>query len=460
MVIRLEESTVVIIVIFHILGIIAAFYALFQSRTPQGIVAWTIGLVTFPFIALPVFLLFGKRRPSGYLEFDVFKEYPIKSQDLVKHFEDKVDFLTISEHPYIAGNDIKLLIDGKSTFQSMLKSIDEAQEYILLQMYIFRTDAVGRKFAESLARKAREGVKVYLLYDNHSTFMRPSILKKLEKAGVKFGSHSPGKRSKFYLNFRNHRKLLIVDGKIGYWGGVNIGLDYVGGLPEIGRWRDTNVRVTGPAVLLGQTEFAKDWNWSKQDKLDVGWDVAEPTGNTSIIIHNSNPIGPEAMNLLQHVEMINSAKERVWIANPYVVPPQQIIDALAIASMKHLDVRIMAPERSDNDYVTGAAEIYYERLLKYGIKVYRYQKGMMHQKVMLIDNELGMVGSSNLDFRSMFINFENGIITTDKTFLKLLEEMLIQDFDDSTEMALDDYRFRTFYQKIRSRVLNAFAPIM
>ncbi|WPU63878.1 cardiolipin synthase [Peredibacter starrii] len=460
MVIRLEESTVVIIVIFHILGVIAAFYALFQSRTPQGMVAWAIGLVTFPLIALPVFLLFGKRRPSGYLEFDVLKEYPINSHDLVKHFENKVDFLTLSEHPYMAGNDIKLLIDGKTTFHSMLQSIDEAKEYVLLQMYIFRTDAVGKKFAEALSKKAREGVKVYLLYDNHAIFMKPSVLKELEKAGVKFGSHSPGKRSKFYLNFRNHRKLLIVDGKVGYWGGVNIGLDYVGALPEIGYWRDTNVRVTGPAVMLGQTEFAKDWNWSKKDKLDVRWEVAEPTGNTSLIIHNSNPIGPEAMNLLQHVEMINSAKERIWIANPYVVPPQQIMDALSIAAIKHLDVRVIAPLKSDNDYVSGAAEMYYERLLKYGIKVYRYQKGMMHQKVMLIDDKLGIVGSSNLDFRSMFINFENGIITNDKKFLLELEAMLKQDFNDSIEMALEDYKLQSFYKKFRTRVLNAFAPIM
>lgn len=465
MVIRLDETTVVLLVIFHILGFIAAFFALFQSRTPQGSLAWIIGLVTFPLISLPLFVLFGKRGASGYEEFKVETEYPVPKTELETCLNQNPQtslekFLAKSEHSFVQGNSIELLIDGKATYTEMLKSIHEAKEYILLQMYIFRTDAVGEKFAEALSEKARQGVKVYLLYDNHSVIMRISTLHRMKKAGVIFGGHSPGKRSKFYLNFRNHRKLLIVDGKVGYWGGVNIGMDYVGAYPDIGYWRDTNVRVTGPVVMVGQMEFAKDWNWSKRTKLDIKWQLPVMSGPSTVIVHNSTPLGTEAMNLLQHIELINGATKRIWIANPYIVPPQGIIDAMAIAVMKQVDVRIITPFRSDNKYVSWAAEIYYNRLMRAGVKIYRYKKGMMHQKVMLVDDAMVMVGSSNMDFRSMYINFENGILSNDQELIQKIEKMLLYDMGQSEMLPLSELENQGLYEKIRARIMNAFVPIM
>lgn len=465
--IHFDYTSFVIIVIFYIVGIVLAGNAIFQSRTPQGTMAWLIALIFVPFISVPAFFLFGKKRIDDYDQYEkevlkFRKEIetglaPFKSNRSNTPVE---KFLSHSNVDFLKGNSLKLLLDGKETFQEMLEEIRKAEKYILLQMYIFRTDKIGKVFAKALREKAEEGVQVYVLYERLGIRMSKGVLGLMKEKGVKLGEFSPVRLNKLQLNFRNHRKLLIIDGKSAFFGGINIGDDYLGRYPEIGYWRDTNVKVRGPAVTLAHLDFIKDWKFSQSEEINLDISPPQVAGSSEVLVVNCGPAEERPLNLLQHTEMINSAKKRIWIANPYIVPPQGIMDALLIAGIRGVDVRILVPQKSDNHFVALAMEVYLERLVKAGIRVYKYKNGMLHQKVMLLDDHLAVIGSSNIDFRSMYINFENAIVTDDGEFIKNLEFALRADIDSSQEMVRTDFTDLPFPRKLICHMANSVAPIL
>lgn len=456
-----------IIIILYLAGFALAINAIFQSRTPQGTMAWFLALTCIPFLAVPAFLLFGKKRIEDYDQYEkelinVRKkiETDIAEFKVSKEGTDLEKFLIHTHIDFVRGNSLDLLLDGKETFNEMLNTIKGAQNYILLQMYIFRTDKIGSVFAEVLKRKAQQGVKVFVLYERLGIRMKKSVLWEMKKNGVKLGEFSPIRFNKLQMNFRNHRKLLIVDGKIGFFGGINIGDDYLGRYPDIGYWRDTNVKVEGPVVSLAQIDFAKDWKFSQKEPIELDFSRPEIKGKSDVLLLNSGPAEERPMNLLHHIEFINSAQKRIWIANPYIVPPQGILDALLIAAIRGVDVRIMIPARSDNKFVALAMEVYVERLVKAGIRVYKYCKGMLHQKVILLDDHLALIGSSNIDFRSMYINFENSIVTDDPEFIKNMDLALRRDFETSKEVHDLDFKLAPFRHKLATHLANSVAPIL
>jgi len=462
---HLGQTTLILLFVAYAAGMVAAVIALFQSRTPQGAAAWIVSLIFFPFLSIPLFILFGKRRLKKYADFNVLPHYPIKPNCLQEYEEKSPEdpltkFFCSSEHPQLKGHKLKLLVDGRKIFPEMLDDIDQAKEFILLQMFLIRSDDIGNEFFMKLALKASQGVKVYVLYENIAVSITKESMELLKKSGVHLGKYNPMKNSMLLANFRNHKKLLIIDNEVGYWGGVNIGNDYLGLYKEIGHWRDTNVRVEGPALMIGKKSFAKDWEWSQKSRIEINWDVPSPRGDSSVFILNSDPSTDRTINLLQHIEMINQSTKKVWIANPYIVPPQGLMDALLIACIRGVEIRILVPGKSDNPLVSSACEVYYERLLKAGVRIYRFNKGMMHQKIMLSDDKIAMIGSSNFDFRSMYINFENGLITTDEDFVLQVEEMLAMDFRNSTQLTVSEFRNKKFSEKLTSRFCNVLAPIL
>lgn len=456
-----------IIIILYVAGFILAMNAIFQSRTPQGTMAWFLALTCIPFIAVPAFLLFGKKRIEDYDQYEqqlteIRKtiETNIAGYKLDKRTPGIEKFLNNTNIDFIKGNSLHLLLDGKETFQEMLEGIKSAKHYILLQMYIFRTDKIGTAFAEVLKRKAREGVKVFVLYERLGIRMKKSVLWDMKKNGVMLGEFSPIRFNKLQMNFRNHRKLLLIDGKTGFFGGINIGDDYLGRYPDIGYWRDTNVKVEGPVVSLAQIDFCKDWKFSQKEPIELDFAIPEKKGESDVLLLNSGPSEERPFNLLHHIEIINSAKKRLWIANPYIVPPQGILDALFIAAIRGVDVRIVIPARSDNKFVALAMEVYVERLVKSGIRVYKFCKGMLHQKVILLDDSIAVIGSSNIDFRSMYINFENSIITDDPSFIKDLDLALRKDFEASKEIMELDFKLSPFRHRLATHLANSVAPIL
>lgn len=465
--IHLDYTSAGIIIILYLAGFALALNAVFQSRTPQGTMAWILALTCIPFLAVPMFLLFGKKRIEDYDQYerellDVRKKVETDIADfrVLKDSAPIQKFLVHTNIDFLKGNSLNLLLDGKETFNEMLDAIKRAEKYIFLQMYIFRTDKIGSVFAQVLKQKARQGVKIYVLYERLGIRMSKKILSEMKDAGICLGEFSPIRINKLQVNFRNHRKLLLIDGKTGFFGGINIGDDYLGRYPEIGYWRDTNVKIEGPAVSLAQIDFIKDWKFSQREEIDIPFEAPVLRGKSDVLLLNSGPAEDRPLNLLQHIEIINSAKKRLWIANPYIVPPQGIIDALFIAAIRGVDVRIIVPARSDNGFVALAMEVYIERLVKAGITVYKYKKGMLHQKVILLDETLALIGSSNLDFRSMYINFENSIVTDDPVFIKDLDLALRNDFDHSYEVQAIDFQIAPFKHKLATHLANSVAPIL
>lgn len=465
--IHINHHLLYFLIIIYLAGFYFAVRSIFESRTPQGSMAWILSLVCLPFFSIPIYLLCGKKKIDNYelIEMELVK---IRSDvdKLLDPFRQKrapnkrEKLLIESKVEYLTSNSIKLLIDGEETFSEMVSTIKQAKNFILLQMYIFRTDHIGKVIIDALIERANCGIKIYVLYERIGIRMSKNILIDMKKSGIIMGEFSPTRFNKLQFNFRNHRKQLIVDGVFGFFGGINIGDDYLGKYPHIGYWRDTNIKIQGPVLGSAQVDFIKDWKFSQITPIHIDVNVSSSAGEANLLLFSTSPDEDRPVNLLQHIELINLAKKRIWIANPYVIPPQGILDAIYLASMKGVDVRIIIPKNNDNEIVALAMDVHMEHLFDSGVRIYKYSPGMMHQKVILVDDEIALIGTSNLDFRSMFINFENSIITDDQNFIKDLEFSFRKDLDNSLELTSCYFGALSRFHRFKSHLVNSLAPIL
>ena len=270
-----------------------------------------------------------------------------------------------------------------------------------------------------------------------------------------------GKTNRFQLNFRNHRKIVVVDGKAAWVGGHNVGDEYLGKSPKFGAWRDTHVRIEGPAVQAIQFCFVEDWHWAANVFPELNWEPQQAVdGKDEILTVASGPADNLETCGLMFVQAINDARERVWIASPYFVPDLQILSALKLAALRGVDVRILLPQKGDHRTVYLASFSYFQNTLPLGIKIYRYSAGFMHQKVFLIDSSYAAVGTANLDNRSFRLNFEITILNYDPQFIKEVEDMLSADFSRSRRAVMEDYTRKSFFFKLAVRSARLLAPIL
>lgn len=464
----------ILVTIIYITGFLCAASAILKSRTPQGATAWFISLITIPFISVPFFFIFGGPKFYGYAnrrrKFDRFmsqKIFVMKETFLLdgnNHIEFKkiVNTLATFARPgFTSHNKIKLLIDANQTYFSMLYDLEKAEHYIFFQFYVFRPDLIGHRFLEVLMRKSQSGVRVNFLYDEIGTALPKNILDQMKRSGINVCHfNSMGGRGRFQVNFRNHRKIVIIDGKIAFVGGLNIGDDYLGHRADLGHWRDTHVRLEGPAVLVCQMTHAKDWYWSTQKDLEASWEMASNEGNANILVLPTGPSDEKHACLLAHLAIVNAAQKRLWIANPYLVPPESLMDAILLAAHRGVDVRIITPSTSDAWIVGIASQVYISKLLEHGVKVYRYKRGFLHQKVLLVDDLFAVVGSANFDFRSMFINFEISVLAQEEEFILDIERMLIKDMDMSEIILAEEFLNLSLWKKITGRAANLLAPVL
>jgi cardiolipin synthase len=270
-----------------------------------------------------------------------------------------------------------------------------------------------------------------------------------------------GRANRFQLNFRNHRKIVVIDGQIAYVGGHNVGIEYLGQNPKFGDWRDTHVKIEGPVVKEIQVCFVEDWHWATNGMPDLKWELQEkPVGDEDTLMIATGPADRLETCGLMFVQAINDARERVWIASPYFVPDLQILSALKLAALRGVDVRILLPEKPDHRTVYLASFSYYQNTLPLGIKLYRYTAGFMHQKVFLVDSAYAAVGTANLDNRSFRLNFEITILNYAPDFIEDVEHMLTADFDCSRLVAIEDYTQKSFFFKLAVRSARLLAPIL
>jgi cardiolipin synthase A/B len=468
----------VAIIIVHCLGIATAAHAVMVVRSSRGAIAWSISLITFPWLAIPLYLILGKNKFQGYaeaLQMAYLEHHKLVSQvyDTILEFKAVLPakFATLEKLvqvftplPFTVGNKVELLIDGQQTFGEMLNAIAQAKNYILLQSYIINNDRVGNDFKQALIAKAKQGVSISLLYDKIGSHKLPrTYLKSLRQNGIKvigFGS-TKGRGNRFKLNFRNHRKILIVDGKIAFMGGLNLGDEYLGKNPHLGSWRDTHLKIRGPAVQCLQSSFLGDWYWVTQEIPQVSWQVeAERKQSQTVLILPTGPADQLQNCSLFFLSLIERSQNRLWIASPYFVPDDSILNALKLAAMRGVDVKIILPNRPDHLTVYLCSFSYYTELQAVGIKLYRYRSGFMHQKVIFVDRDIAGVGTVNLDNRSFFLNFEVMTFSIDGHFIQSVETMLQEDLHACRLVNLNAYAKKPFWFKLAARVSRLLEPIL
>ncbi len=463
----------------YLLGFASLPIAINRSRTPQGATAWCIGLISFPMIALPLFWIFGRSKFYGYVEAHRQAASEI-SNDLVQYRRTVTSFsadavpgleslfgivASVMKSPFIKGNKVELLIDGEATYRSMLESISGATKYILIQFYIFRDDEIGNKFVDALMAQVKRGVAIYFLYDNiGSSKLSKRFVKRLSQNGVNIFAFKTSKhKSRIQINFRNHRKLLVVDGNTAHIGGLNIGDDYLGTYKKIGAWRDTHVKISGVAVLEAQLNFIKDWYWEAEKVPALDWTPFVVDGTANVAVVNTGPADDTSFAAIIHLDAFNSAKKRIWIANPYFIPDEPVERALQLAVLRGVDVRCLVPSRNDNKVIHMASKIYMDRLVRVGAKFYNYagrKRVFMHSKTFLVDDLLSSVGTTNLDNRSLHINFEAQALIVDKDFASQMEVMFLRDFAASVPVATNFFRRRSYWYRLTAKALNLSSPML
>lgn len=465
-----------IILLFHILGLISCLHALMSTRTSQGTIAWLVALITFPYISVPAYWVLGRSRFQGYVKArqagdKETQRFADNLKKAVAPFRVPADALQptalagerLADVPILKSNRVDLLVDGTATFESILAGIDTAKDYILFQFFIVHDDEIGRRVKTGLIKKAEQGVRVLFLYDEIGCHDLPQdFLDELKTAGAQVHAFHTrkGRGNRFQINFRNHRKVVVVDNRLTWIGGHNVGDEYLGKSPKYGHWRDTHVRIEGPAVMAAQFSFVEDWHWAAETIPELNWTpVAPENGNQHVLIIPSGPADDLETATLMFLDAINSASRRIWIASPYFVPDDSIINALQLAGLRGVDVRILIPEKPDHLLVYLAAYSYFEEAGRTGVRFFRYTDGFLHEKVMLIDDQVATVGTANFDNRSFRLNFEITVAVADGAFASQVEKMFEEDFRQAREMAPDELEKKFIGFKLAVRLARLTAPI-
>ncbi|MEZ5987597.1 MAG: cardiolipin synthase [Planctomycetota bacterium] len=431
---------------FWVLGLASAVDAILKARTSQGAVAWALSLLALPVVAVPLYWIFGRNKYHGYVKARRRGESAIQRlaaslEPLVPGFraelgDDEDRFHALEElvrMPFTAGNRSRLLIDGEEIFTALFEAIASARRYVLVQSYIVREDRVGRRLLELMAERARAGVHVFFLYDEiGSRDLSRGAVAKLEEAGVEVSAFrtTKGRWNRFQINFRNHRKAVVVDGREAFVGGSNFGVEYLGEDPAIGPWRDTQVGVRGPAVQCVQLSFLEDWFWATGRTPAWDW---EPTpvedGDEQVLVLPTGPADRFETASCMFVETLRAARHRAWIATPYLVPDHAVLAALQLAALRGVDVRVLIPAKADHMLTWLASFSTIDPLLQAGAKLYSYEAGFLHQKALVVDDDIALVGTANLDNRSFRLNFELCLLWRDRGFAERVARMLAADLE-------------------------------
>jgi cardiolipin synthase len=470
--------------VFVVTGIPVAVMIILEKRSPFKTIAWILVLILVPLIGLAFYLFFGQE----YRKQKLFSRRGVKSLSKIRRLSTKqlreiehTDLhlsaevlerkniirllLNNSDSLLTTGNQLKILNNGNETFEAIFKAIKSAQHHIHLEYYILENDKIGGRILDLLKEKSRQGVEVRIIVDDVGSWsLKEKFFGSLRESGIEIYPFMEVRfpRLTSRVNFRNHRKILIVDGKIGFTGGINIADRYLEGIRKIGPWRDTHLQITGDAVATMQVVFAADWYFVINENLtgeNYFTPLTEKKG-TPVQITASGPDSDwESMEQAYFAAILN-AKEYVYITSPYLMPPQTILSALKTASLSGVDVRIIIPEKSDAVISKWCSFSYVEQLLEAGIKIYFYQKGFIHSKTLMIDNIFSTVGTTNLDFRSLETNFEINAFIYEEKFTRLMQKHFLNDLRNSREIKLNEWKKRSWLFKLRESLAHIVSPML
>ncbi|GAB3048383.1 cardiolipin synthase [Virgibacillus ainsalahensis] len=445
--------------------------------------AWLMVLLFIPIAGFFLYLIFGKPISNRRIfTWDTKSRLGVKTavqsqlraleerrfdfaNEEIEEYEDLVYLhLRNDDAIFTQNNGVEIYTDGEKKFTALIKDLERAKNHIHLQYYIIRNDQLGQRIAEVLIKKANEGVEVRLLYDDMgSRRLRGKYIKRLKNAGVQVEAFFPSRlKVNFKINYRNHRKLAIIDGETGYIGGFNIGDEYLGKDKKFGYWRDTHLRFNGDAVQNMQTRFILDWNQASRDDIlyEDRFYATKPSGEIGAQVVSSGPDQDWEQIKNGYIKMIMSAKEYIYIQTPYFIPDESLRDAMRIAALSGVDVKLMIPNKPDHPFVYWATLSSCGDLLNAGAEVYIYQNGFLHAKTIIVDGKIASVGTANIDVRSFRLNFEVNAFLFDAG----VSERLVQAFEDdiklSTQMTKKLYEKRTLGVRFKESVSRLISPVL
>lgn len=457
---------------------------LLENKNPTKSIAYIMLLALLPVLGLVVYYFFGRDyRKQRLFNLKGAVDSPVMESFWTDHnaeLEKRLDQterkfgdliaparLIFNQHQgfLTLNNKIKLLLNGEAKFPEVLSSLEQARHHIHMEYYVFSYDDVGKKVVEVLTRKAREGIEVRIIIDDFGSQKNRKMVRRLRKSGVAVHRFMPVAFPFLaQANFRNHRKIIVIDGRIGFEGGINLDERYQNNGKHKLYWRDTHIKIEGPLVNQLQLQFLLSWHFTAGKKFPFerpyfGNQFAIQDGAAATLVA-SGPDSPRPYCMEAILATINQAKLKIWIITPYFIPTDQIITALQIASSNGIDVKMILPGKSDSHIVKHASLSYLKPLLRSGIKIYFYDKGFSHAKTMTFDNQVAIIGTANMDTRSFYINFEIAAVIYDEKLCGEVDQSFVDDLGNSREVTYEEWSKRSIYNRLLDSVCRLLTPLL
>lgn len=475
----------IVLTAIYLINFILVVDLIFRGkRNIDNTLTWIVILVLVPPVGFILYAMFGrsiakknmfsvKEKEDKVIKDKILESYVEIESNLDPYLDENKDIIytlaNSNNAHFTADNDVDIYPESNMFFNSLLEELKKAEEYINIQFYIFKDDRIGKEIIEILKEKAQSGVEVRLLYDavGGRNLSRKAV-KEMKEAGVQVANFFPSFLNiiNFNINFRNHRKIVVIDGKVGFVGGFNVGDEYLGRDPKFGEWRDTHIRLTGSCVIDLSMRFLLDWRYTTKENLDLAKYFTKKreksTGNVGIQIVSSGPDITELDEIKYgYMKMIQKARDYVYIQSPYLILDKTLMETLKVACLSGVDVRIMIPSKPDHPFVYWASYSYAGELLNYGAKIYTYgEDAFLHAKTIVYDDSVASIGTANMDIRSFELNFEvNAFIYSEE---KAREQRMIfeKDIENSREITKEIYESRSTYIKIKESISRLLSPVL
>ena len=446
-----------------------------ENRNPVKSLAWVTVLLLLPMLGIVLYFIFG-RNIKNKRKLSRRNRRRLKRREASRNVDPRSMGLSLESQQQIRlahsltgaqfydGNDVQVFTHGAPKFESLQADLRSARSFINLEYYIFENDRIGNEIADILIDRARAGVKVRVIYDHVGSFtVKSRFFKRMRQAGIDvfpfFEVTFPQLGTR--INWRNHRKLCVIDGRVGYLGGMNIADRYIDGGRKFASWRDTHVRVEGPVVAALQYAFAVDWHFMGQPLLtDAILPDIPKRGTIAAHLLTSGPTSQWSNIAFMFHKTLCNAKRRIYIQSPYFLPTDALLKDLVTAALSHVDVRILIPRKSDSMLLNYASASYITQCLQAGIKIYFYEAGMLHSKMIIVDDDFVTIGSTNCDFRSFEHNFEGNLFFYSREFAERMLAIYREDLTHSTRVIPDQWRKRPLIKRAIESVVRLLSPIL
>ena len=488
----------IILVLSYILSVVISIKLILENRDPSKTLIWILIFMLFPVMGILIYAVLGRnirkikmnkaykmannmKKENLLFNLDEIKELAQCQSSMIKEgklpYGENIDFrvlrvvsllLNTGIFPFTINNNVEIYIDGNEKFKNLIKDIRNAKDHIHLEYFIIKDSEIGEKIKKELIKKANEGVKIRIIYDDVGCWrfwFHRKFFNEMQSYGIKIIPYLKGKITipiGGQLNYRNHRKIVVIDGKIGYTGGINIGDEYIGKNKKFGYWRDTHIRIEGTSVYMLQMIFLTDWYYNTKEVLlkEKLFPKLNTKGNSMMQIVASGPDSDWESMHYAYFYAICQAKKSIYIETPYFIPDESLLKALKCAALSGVELIILFPKIADHKIVNTASYSYFQEILESGGKVYLYNKGFLHSKVVIIDDFMASTGSANMDLRSFKLNFEVNAFIYDGKIIEEIKKDFMLDLANSEELERSKFENRNIIMKVKESVSRLFSPLL